>query len=364
MRHLLAYRSAAFTPPQLPHDQQASNAKELSTLKRHKCRGPLTMLLLSLCSTALADDFASLCADRTAVESVYYRHRLGEKPPFEQVLPPATLEKLVRQDLRKEAALKQVYGLEVTPAMLDAEVLRINTTTRAPEMLAEIKTALGHDPARFANVFAKPILVERLLRENFDNDDPLHARQRREMERVRARLTNAAAAFRRSRADEAQIPSSQPSALNSQPINQSLLPSAATNDLAATLLTLLRQTHANEVSETTWQLGPHPVETNAPAADEIEIKKRFGPNAQILSSPPRGGAEPKFYFEELPPELQKVLRVQLRQPGDVSAVIEMPGGFLLYLAKEKSTATLRVATLSLPKRSYEQWLNEPHESKP
>lgn len=49
------------------------------------------------------------------------------------------------------------------------------------------------------------------------------------------------------------------------------------------------------------------------------------------------GKETKFYFADLPGELQKVLRVQLRQPGDVSAVIETPGGFLLYVAKEKPT---------------------------
>src|SRR6185503_16369611 len=184
MGHLLAHRSAAFTPLQLPHDPRASNTEELSALKRHKCRAPLTLLLLSLCSIALADDFASLRADRTAIERVYYNHRLGEKPPFEQVLPPVTLENLVRRDLRKEAVLQRAYRVEVTPAMLESEVQRINTTTRAPEMLAELKAALGNDPARFARAMAKPILVERLLREKFDNDDALHASQRREMERV------------------------------------------------------------------------------------------------------------------------------------------------------------------------------------
>ena len=152
--------------------------------------------LLSSPLSALADDFAALRADRAAIERVYYNHRLGEKPPFEQVLPPVTLENLVRQDLRKEAALKKSYGVEVTPAMLEAEVQRINTTTRAPEILAEIKAALGNDAARFARAMAKPILVERLLREKFDNDDALHASPRREMEKVRTQLTNAAAAFR------------------------------------------------------------------------------------------------------------------------------------------------------------------------
>jgi hypothetical protein len=325
-----------------------------------------TFLLLPLLALAAgqSEDFGARCADRAAIERVYYNHRLGEKAPFEQVLPPATLENLVRQDLRKEAALKQAYGMEVTPAMLDAEVQRINTTTRAPEMLAEIKTALGNDPARFAEVFAKPILVERLLREKFDNDDALHAPQRREVERIRTRLTNAAAAFRSSRGNEAQTSSSQLSALNSQPINQSLLTSAATNDLVAKLLALLKQTHSNAVTETTWQLAARPAETNAPAADEIEIKKRFGPNAQILSSPPRGGEERKSYFEDLPSELQNVLRVQLRQPGDVSAVIEMPSGFLLYVAKEKTDAVLSMAGLSLPKRNYDQWLAEQTKEQP
>jgi len=53
-----------------------------------------------------------------------------------------------------------------------------------------------------------------------------------------------------------------------------------------------------------------------------------------------------------------VLRVQLRRRGDVSAVIEMPGGFLLCVAKEKTDAVLSAAVLSLPKRNYEEWLNK------
>jgi hypothetical protein len=322
-----------------------------------------TFLLLPLLALAAgrSEDFGARCAGREAVELVYYQHRLGEKPPFGQVLPAATLENLVRQDLRKEAALKKTYGVEVTPAMLDAEVQRINTTTRAPEMLAELKAALGNDPNRFAQTVARPIIVERLLREKFDNDDALHAPQRREMEKVRERILKA----RSSRGNEAQTSSPQPSTLNSQPDSPSLLTSAATNDLVAKLLALLKQTHSNSVTETIWQLGARPAETNAPTADEIEIKKRFGPNAQLLASPHTGdGKNQKFYFEDLPGELQNVLRVQLRQPGDVSAVIETPGGFLLYVAKEKTDAVLSVAGLSLPKRSYEQWLEEQTKGEP
>jgi len=302
-----------------------------------------TLLLLSwlACAADGSDDFGARCADRAAIERVYHSHRLGEKSSLEQSLPPAMLESLVRLDLRKEAVLQRTYGIEITSAMLDAEVQRINTTTRAPEMLAEIKAALGNDPARFARAMARPILVERLLRARFENDDALHAAQRREAGQVRTRLTNMVAAFRTSRGTEA--PSSS---------------------LVEQLLAGLKASHPDAVRESTWQLRARPAETNAPAADEVAIKQRFGPNAQILSAPPAGGQEAKTYFADLPGELQNVLRVQLRQPGDVSAVIETPGGFLLYVARETSETELSAAGLALPKRSYEQWLNEQSEGKP
>ena len=299
-------------------------------MKKREARWFILLTLLGSSWAALAADLPSLCADHAAIERVYYNHRLGEKPPFEQVLPAATLENLVRQDLRKEAALKQAYGVEVTPALLDAEVQRINTTTRAPEVLAEIKAALGNDPARFARAMAKPILVERLLREHFDNDDTLHAPQRRRVEQTRSELL----AAKTNGADYGK------------------------------LLTLLKRSQSNAVTETTWHLGVRPPETNTPAADEMEIKKRFGPNAQALSSPHAAGREAKSYFEDLPGELQNVLRAQLRQPGDVSAVIEIPGGFLLYVAKDKTDTVLSAGGVSLPKRGYEQWLGEESKSIP
>jgi hypothetical protein len=280
------------------------------------------MLMISCCA-ALATDPADLRDDRAAIERVYYNHRLGEKPPFEQAMSRETLARLVRQDVDKEAALEKVYGIVVTPAQLEAEVQRINATTRAPEILAEIKAALGHDAGRFARAVARPILVERLLRERFDNDDGLHAPQRRKVEQAR----------------------------------NELLAAKKGGASVDKLLALFEQSHSNAVTETTWQLAPRPAEADKPNADLAEIQKRFGPNAKVLSSP-QADKEQKFYFEDLPAELQNVLRVQLRQAGDVSAVIEMPGGFVLYVAKERTAETLSVAMLSVPKRSYEQWIEE------
>lgn len=289
----------------------------------------ILLAALFIGATTMAADIAARCADRAAIERVYHGHRLGEQPPFAEMMPPATLENLVRQDLRKEAALQKSYGVAITPTLLAAEVQRIDTTTRAPAMLAEIKAALGQEADRFARSMAKPILVERLLRERFDSDDSLHSARRREIESVRADLLTA-------RTSGASV---------------------------AELLARLQRSQSNAVVETTWQLGVRPGATNASGPDELAIMQRFGSGARLLS-PAGTGQGSELYFQDLPPELQRVLRVQLRQAGDISAVIETPGGFLLYVTTEKSDALLSVAGLSLPKRSYEQWLAEQNETNP
>ena len=202
-------------------------------------------------------------------------------------MPQALIEQVVRQDLRKEAVLRKVYGMEITPAMVAAEVERINTTTRAPEVLAEIKHALADDAARFAATMARPILVERELRQRFDNDDKLHVAQRREADAARASLL-------------AKIP-------------------------------------VPNMHEVTWQLTARPADdkpapsaapttpTQAKAKSSAYTNEATAQVAQSLTPPEKAApGKDKHYFEDLDPEVQKVLRVQLQKPGDVSAVIENP----------------------------------------
>lgn len=270
-------------------------------------------LLVSCAWMQAADNFDSLCADRTAIERVYYNHRLGNKPPFDQASPPALIERLVKQDINKEKLLKKMYGLELTPAQVRQEASRIHSSTRAPDVLAELEAALGNDPQRFARTIARPIVIERMLRERFKNDDKLHAEPRKEADKIRAQLLS------------------------------------DTNHSVQKLIAMLRQSNAGPVTEIVWQLSARPVEgADAQNEDEIEIGKRFGPNAQILSSASKE-AERKFYFEDLPPALQEVLWAQLRRRGDISAVIELPDSLPLYVARERSNAILAVAVLSLPK---------------
>lgn len=279
-------------------------------------------LLLVSCALPLAVravEPASPLDERAAIERVYHSHRTSTRQTFEEAMPRALLEKIVRQDQHKAAVLSSHYGMEITPAMLAAEVERINTTTRAPEVLTEIKHALGDDAARFAAAMARPLVVERVLRARFENDANLHAAQRTQADAAREAL--------------------------------------------------LAKKPASGMTDATWQLTPRPAD-DQPAAPVIPATptKARGKSATYTNeatariaqplTPPVSAApgKEKMYLEDLDPQLQQILGTQLQKPGDVSAVIETPGGFLVFQAKERTAVTLSASSLTIPKRSYEAWL--------
>ena len=152
-------------------------------------------------------------------------------------------------------------------------------------------------------------------------------------------------------------------------LRSSLLKSGSTT--YADRIAVIKAAKLGDAPELTFQLTPRPdgdkpaAPPSAPSAP-TEVKasssaysiEATAQVAQVLASPEKSALERErtLYFEDLPPELQNVLRAQLQKPGDVSAVIETAQGFLLYLAKDRTANTLAVSVLSLPKRSYEEWL--------
>lgn len=285
-------------------------------------------------SVAWCADEPSLAADRVAIEQVYYSHRLGIKPKFEETLTTTQIAKLVALEVKKEAVLKRVYGVEISSALIDADVKRIDAITRAPEVLAELKAALGNDPVRFARSMARLIVVERTLRARFENDDQLHAPERGKVQELRKQLT------------------------------------AEHESKNEARLAIVKTAGLGDASEVTWPLVARPPEDRPaqPSVPAAATENRASSGAysieataqvaQVLSPPEKSALEREraLYFEDLPPDLQIVLRAQLQRPGDVSAVIESTPGFLVYIEKNRTAGTLSVSVFSVPKWSYEEWL--------
>ncbi len=275
----------------------------------------------SWCCAAADEGFQALVADRKAVEKVYYDHRMGTKAPFEEVLPRAQVERLVNRDLEKERVLEKTYGINITDADVEAEARRIDEATRAPDVLAELKTALDNDPVRFGRTVVRPIVVENKLREHFESDPARHASERRKMEEVRADVLEAAKA-------------------------------RASVDRMAEILR-----EKGVVHEAAWRVE----EANGEAKTVPTVARSANYSAEAVVTPDAkrpGRGEEWIAFEKLRPELQALLRAQLQKAGDVSAVVETDTAFTLFLARERSGPTLRVCALSIPKANYELWLNQ------
>lgn len=258
----------------------------------------LSGLLGLLAVPAFAASVGELVDDRLAVERVYYAKQVGAKAPFEQAVLRSVIERRVQQELLKERVLKNVYRLEITPKLVAEEVARIERSTMAGDMLAQIKLSLANNPERFARSVAKPLVVDRVLRARFEADAAQQAGQRQAAESLRGQLLAAKA-----------------------------------EDRAALLKS------RTDVREVKWQLGAKPK------------------TAELASARPALGAGlPQQYFSDLHADMQKVLDAQLRQHGDVSAVFGSDQSFALYVASSRTAEGLTAQAVEIGRLSFEDWL--------
>ena len=115
--------------------------------------------------------FAERVAYQTAIEDVYWRHRIwpktnpGPKPSLDTVMSQADIEKKVTEYLRKSLALEEYWQQPISADQLQAEMERMASDTKQPKVLRELFEALGNDPFVIAECLARPVLTERLVRE-------------------------------------------------------------------------------------------------------------------------------------------------------------------------------------------------------
>jgi N-acetylneuraminic acid mutarotase len=112
-------------------------------------------------------DIAQRVAYQRAIEEVYWRHRiwpkenLNPKPSLDAVMSQASLEKKVADYLRNSQALEDYWQRPITSEQLQAEMDRMASDTKQPDVLRELFAALRNDPFVIAECLARPTLVER-----------------------------------------------------------------------------------------------------------------------------------------------------------------------------------------------------------
>src|SRR2546430_4978645 len=129
--------------------------------------------------------FAERVAYQRAIEDVYWRHRIwpkdrhDPKPSLDAVMSQAQLEKKVADYLHNSQALEDYWQRPITAEQLQAEMDRMATHTKQPEVLQELFDALGNDPFVIAECLARPLLAERSLPEVYAHDRTLSSDSKR-----------------------------------------------------------------------------------------------------------------------------------------------------------------------------------------
>ncbi|MBA2434439.1 MAG: hypothetical protein H0V54_05020 [Chthoniobacterales bacterium] len=132
--------------------------------------------------------FEERVAYQRKVEEVYWRHRVATQKeqsaqiPFAEAMPENAIRAKVEDSLRKSAALARYWQRPVTAAQLQAEVARIASQTKQPEVLRELFSALDNNPAIIAECLARPLLVERQLGNWYARDSRFHGDLRKQIE--------------------------------------------------------------------------------------------------------------------------------------------------------------------------------------
>ena len=115
--------------------------------------------------------FEERVAYQYAIEEVYWRHRIWPhenpvpKPSLDVFVSQRQIEKKVKDYVRKSQLVADQSGSPISASELQAEMERIATSTKDPDMLRELFEALGNDPFVIVECLVKPILAERLASE-------------------------------------------------------------------------------------------------------------------------------------------------------------------------------------------------------
>lgn len=252
-------------------------------------------------AVALSLPMAARLEGERAVEQARYSFVIGATRPFDEAFPRALFERRVAREDAEEEVLKRVFGLEPTAEVLAAEYDRIEETTRDPDQWRAIKAALGDDRGTIEEVFCRPLVVSRALRARFAFDQAIHSETHENARKARALFLAGKSP------PEAQRVRVRLGADGELPSTEALLAAA---------------------------------------------KAEAGTGPGVLTPPSQSSADAP---ETASPELASVLDKQLRDPGDVTTILEERDQFEVYRLVERAKDVLTVEVVRVPKRDFGGW---------
>jgi N-acetylneuraminic acid mutarotase len=90
--------------------------------------------------------------------------------------------------LKESVALEALWAIRITSGMLEQEMYRQAHESKMPERLQELYVALGNDSVMIQECLARPVIVDRMTRSQFEHDPAIHRAAREKAESLRHEL--------------------------------------------------------------------------------------------------------------------------------------------------------------------------------
>ena len=298
--------------------------------------------------------FADRVAYQRAIEQVYWRHRDwpgadgSAKPSLDQLMPQAKIEKKVEDYLGNSQALEDYWQQSITPEQLQAEMERMASHTKRPEVLRELFSALGNDPYVIAECLARPALADRLARNFYAHDQRFHGALR---QRAQAELANQTVAEMQqasgtySEIEWARSDDESSDTMEGQPSN--------------VVSNLMRGVARNQAPQAPGYTGPREasnmVKMNGSewTQNVQKLATIFG-NAHPVAEGARS-AQPRTLSGLSSQEPAKATSIARIKTGQLSPLQEDEDRYYATAVLEKGKDRLKVATVAWLKQPFESW---------
>ena len=114
--------------------------------------------------------------------NIWPKENKTEKPQFAAIVNKDDIYYSVINSLKKQTALANEFGIEISAEMLQGELDRMARDSKDPNRLKELYMILGNNPASIAECVARPNLVNRILRNHYDNSQTIHEQSKLQAE--------------------------------------------------------------------------------------------------------------------------------------------------------------------------------------
>ena len=151
------------------------------------------LMVLPLC-TGCSDDLCRVGSTRISAKDLSLRAKVSEIYYPGSAKDYVALSQLIKGNLALE--ILRSSGHPVDAPVLESEAKRIDENTKAPEMLAKIKSVYGADRKTYLRTFVAPVYAERMLYSDvFLKSPDIHAATRTQAEALLREVSQAPASF-------------------------------------------------------------------------------------------------------------------------------------------------------------------------